>query len=433
MKRIFGLILLVLAMVGAVNAVKRFSSGQGEIRTTGNAAYDSGQKAGRMLVPVVLGGMGLLGLWLLFSGSDYEPARPAPVRRAPAVRRPPPGNPSLRGGQDTFASNPALLRLNAGQWLAANPLVMIVPSVLAIAGLIVLLIKVPVGIALVITAAGVMILQVREAKQKFYRGDVCPGVVLSAQGDLVAIFTDLKASSNRPQPAIKILKQPLARMRTEAAYDGMRVAAAAFYHGRVRQPAWRNFSPEVIDCVVHDPVEIARVLGSIDEADWQTLDACLAQVPVAAPGLYRLSNASVSPGGEPPEILRDDMQSAPPQPWFKTAPGIFGLSVFGVVVGVVLLFSVGGAFLRLANRRDVPHQGTGPIAVRTPPNIPRAPALTQTGPYTIGASVQAQWADRWIPGQITSINSGGFSVMVKLQDPRFSFPIVLPTNQIRLR
>jgi hypothetical protein len=175
------------------------------------------------------------------------------------------------------------------------------------------------------------------------------------------------------------------------------------------------------------------VLGSIDEADWQTLDACLAQVPVAAPGLYRLSTASLSPGGEPPEILRDDMQSAPPQPWFKTAPGIFGLSVFGVVVGVVLLFSVAGAFLRLANRRHVPHQGTGPIAVRTPPNIPRAPALTQTGPYTIGASVQAQWADRWIPGQITSINSGGFSVMVKLQDPRFSFPIVLPTNQIRLR
>jgi hypothetical protein len=295
------------------------------------------------------------------------------------------------------------------------------------------LIKVPAGIALVITAAGVIILQVREAKQKFYKGDVCPGVVLSAQGNLVAIFTDLKASSNRPQPAIKILKQPLLRMRTESAYDGMRVAAAAFYHGDAQRPAWRNFSPEVIQCVVHDPQEIARVLGSISEADWQLLDACLAQVPVAAPGLYRLSNANFSPGGEPPMIPRDEMDSAPPKPWFKTAPGIIGLSVLGVVVGVVLLFSVAGAFLRLASRRHVPRQGTGPITVRTPPNIPRTPAPTQTGPYTIGAAVQAQWAGRWIPGQITSINSGGYSVMVQLQDSRFRYPIVLPTNQIRLK
>jgi hypothetical protein len=243
----------------------------------------------------------------------------------------------------------------------------------------------------------------------------------------------LKAASNRPQPAIKILKQPLLRMRTETAYDGMRVAAAAFYHGHMQRPAWRDFSPEVIHCVIHDPQEIARVLGSISEADWQRLEAGLAQVPVAAPGLYRLSSASFSRGGEPPVIPRDEMDSEPPKPWFKTAPGIIGLSVFGVVVGVVLLFGVAGAFVRLASRRHAPRQGTGPITVRTPPNIPRAPAPTQTGPYTVGASVQAQWAGRWIPGQITAINPGGFSVMVQLQDSRFRYPIVLPTNQIRLK
>jgi len=50
-----------------------------------------------------------------------------------------------------------------------------------------------------------------------------------------------------------------------------------------------------------------------------------------------------------------------------------------------------------------------------------------------GALVQAQWAGKWIPGTITKVNPGGFSVMVQLQDSRFRFPLVLSTNQVRLQ
>jgi len=426
MKRIILLALLVFAIIGTIS-VGRSSSQNSPAPDTGNSAYDSGRKAGKIAVPVVLAVLGLFGLRRLLSSKDDRPAAP-PTRRAATGGTPAPGDPSLRGGQNTYASNPARLQPSAGQWLAANPWVIIVASGLGLTGLVLLFIKPPAGIVLLVAAAMLVVRQTRTAKQKFFMGDVCPGVVLYAQENLVAVFTDLKAGGNLSRPAVKILKQPLQRFTTEPAYDGMRVAAAALYFGNVRQAAWQDFSPEVINCVIRDPDEIARVLGSVSEPEWQTLDAWLAQIPVARPGLYRMWGASSAVGVQP-----DENDIAPAKPWFKTVPAIIGLSILGAIVALI----VGVQVLALVSR-SMNHRGSISARMNSSPppmmlNAPMPPQQpTQTGSYAVDGKVEANWAGGWVPGKITSINPGGFTVMVQLDDPRFPTPMLFPTNRIRL-
>ena len=207
---------------------------------------------------------------------------------------PPPGHPSLRGDLNTFASNPAMLRISIWEWLAANPSTIYVALGMAVAGMAVVFVKFPIGAVLLGSSVVFLFREIRDAKGKFFGGDVCPGVVLSAQQNLVAVYTDLVFGGSRPYPVIQIMKQPLHRMTTGQAYDGMRVAAAAVYVGDGKAPAWRNFWPEVINCVVHDTTEIERVFGSISEREWQMLDACLAQIPEAKPGLHHIPPASLA-------------------------------------------------------------------------------------------------------------------------------------------
>lgn len=433
MKRIIGFALLILAIVGTVNFVRKLSQADTS-PPSDSSAYDSGKKAGKYSAPVVLLVIGLFGLKLLLSSDDERPA--VPTRPMPAA-----GNPALRGAQNTFASNPALLKLNAGAWLAANPAVIIVVSVCALAGVVVLFFKVVPGLALMATAGIVLYRAVQEAKQKFFSGDVCASVVLSAPENLVAVFTDLNASGRGERPAIKILKQPLNRMTTEPAYDGMRVASAAHYHGNATAPTWQNFSPEVINCVVADPEEIARVLGSISEPEWQALDGWLAHIPVAKPGLYKLWEMNLAATGEAEP-------AAPAKPWFKTTPAIIAFSVIGAIFGLLLLAYVVGT-IGLHRMRQAPAYPTAPryaapaapgapppgVTVTAPTYAPPPPPATptQVGAFAVGGTVEANWAGGWIPGTITKINYGGHSMMVKLNDARFPFPIVLNTNQLRLK
>lgn len=432
MKRIIGLVLLVLAIAGLVNVVPKFLAGDTP-KTTGNAAYDRGRKVGQYAAPVVLVLLGLFGLRLLLQSDEDAPA-PPPVRRNPLRSSPPPGDASLRGGQDTFASNPGMIRLNTVSWLAANPWLVFVAAGLVLVGLAVLFIKLPVGIVLLLSAGVLLFNGVREAKQKFWMGDVCPGVVLSAQQNLVAVYTDLVAAGNLPCPAIKILRQPLQRIAGEPAYDGMRVAAAALYHGHVRKTAWENFSPEVIHCVVRDPEEIARVMNSIPEADWQALDSGLAQVSVAEPGLYRVAGAG--PVAPAVAAARSAGVRAAAKPWFQTVPGIVGLAALGLVVGLVVFMTVAPSIFRWVNHRRATQQRNAnfpPPPTPRPPTASRPAAPTQAGPYSVGSDVEADWAGKRSAGKITAINPGGFSVMVQLVDARFPRPILLSTNQIRLR
>jgi hypothetical protein len=434
MKRIFVLLLLLLAIAALSGSMFGDALAAGT-QPSNSAAYEQGRAIGKYAVPVVLAVLVLFILSRLRQSSDRPPAPPA--RRSASSALPRPRDPSLRGGQNTFASNPARLQLGASQWLAANPWVPAAAACLGVIGIILLFIKAAPGIVFLIVAGLLVFRQVKQAKQKFFMGDVCAGVVISAQHNLVGVFTDLVAGGNVPRPAIKILKQPLHRMTTEPAFDGMRVAAVALYFGNVRQQAWQDFMPEVINCVIRDPDQIARVVGSISEQQWQALDTYLSQVPEARPGLYRMWNLAPAAAGHAEPVYSTG------RPWFRSAPAIVALTVFGSIIGLMLVVSVLGSFLRAMDARKAGRGRTIPPAppsmpqfereVPPPPFAPGPPRPTRAGPYAVGASVSANWAGQWTPGKIVSINPGGFTAMVQFEDQRFPQPILLPTNQIRLR
>jgi len=95
-----------------------------------------------------------------------------------------------------------------------------------------------------------------------------------------------------------------------------------------------------------------------------------------------------------------------------------GAIVALLVVAVVALYLYGAHRARM-RRAETFH-----------PPVPASSPVTAS-PYNIGDKVQANWGGKWTSGKITTINPGGFSLMVQLDDPRFPQPIVLATNQIR--
>jgi hypothetical protein len=513
MKKIFGLLLIGLAIFCGVNWVRNVTRQQ-ETKSSGSAAYDKGQKMGRYSAPGAIGVIFLWGLRLLLSGDE----RPAPVRRAAGGALPRPGDPSLRGAQDTYASNPARLRIRAGPWLAANSWATIGSGGFALIGVVVLFIKWPVGLVLIVSAALALFKFVREAKQKFWAGGVCPGVVLSARQNLVAVYSDIAASSNVPRPAIRIVKQPLNRLTPEPAYDGMRVATAALYAGFIKQATWKDFSPEVINCVVQDPEEIARVFNSIQEAEWQALDTLLARLPVTRPGLYRMWGDHLAVDATPwirrkpvviclsvlvalaafaalmnlaswqadkarerreareaerasrispaPRAVERQAAAAKPEP-ATTIPSAAApaprpvptsLELGGKIVtvtnlsgkvyeniklvraepaGIIFMTEGGGGMLPLAT---LPEEFLFQLGV--PTNWPgvtyasraatAAKRVAGSG-FTVGSRVSTQWGGKWISGTIEKVNPGGYTFMVRMDDPKFRNALVFATNQMRLQ
>lgn len=278
MKKILGLVCIILGIGLAIVMFRQESS------ATSN---DKGNKLTRHSAPVVLFGLGLR--LLLAGGSAGSISLSLPKRSGGRdIAAGLPGNAAPRGGQNTFATNPARLDLNYFHWLTANPRHIAFHAIAIIGGLALLLVKWQAG-AVLLAAAGLTLWRTRrDMHGKFFRGDVCPGVVLSAETGLVAVLTDLKAATNVARPAIKILKQPLSRIKIYTLQEGMRVATVAEYYGQPQETTWKNFFPEVIPCSVHDEAENQRILDSIPEEQWQALDAALARIPSTNPGLYRL-------------------------------------------------------------------------------------------------------------------------------------------------
>ena len=121
------------------------------------------------------------------------------------------------------------------------------------------------------------------------------------------------------------------------------------------------------------------------------------------------------------------------KPWYQTTGGIVGLSVGGGIVGLLLLLLVLAVVSNLVRRHPAPPPPATDAVSPPPPSVRGGNELTQAGPFSVGTRVEAHWGGRWVPGKVTRVNPGGFSLMVQLEDARFSHPIVLSTNQLRLR
>jgi hypothetical protein len=418
MRKIVGILFIVLAVISGINVARQLAAGEPD-RQRGNEAYERGRSAAKVAPIFLLG----LGLWMLRgSRPDFTPPPPRPISSSARPPTLPAGHPDLRGGQDTFATNPAQLQVSFGRWLAVHPVVPTIIAILILAGVGLLFVKYQVGIILLLSAGIVFWQNHREIKHKYFAGDVCPAEILSAAEGLVAVYTDLAANSAGPYPVIKIIKQPLHKM-AEPPADGQRVAAVALYCGEASKAVWNDFDPEVINCVVTDPAEIERVLMSIPEDQWQTLGNGLTHIPEARIGLYPLwAQSAAAPA------------SLPSFPWWKRTSAKVGLLLAGVCVLGFALLLVAPWLRSSATKNRSAHPAGFPRA--TAPNLPPSRQFPSgvsdnLGAYKVGRKIEANWAGGWIPGTIVEPFGRGMSYRVQLEDRRFPHPLVLSTNLLR--
>lgn len=123
-------------------------------------------------------------------------------------------------------------------------------------------------------------------REHFLYGCVNPGIVVASKPPIVAVFTDLTRGSV-PHHAIKILPQPLKRIKGGAPPVGTKLAIVALYEGIAQKGHWDNFHPVVINCVTGNITDIKRIYRSIPDWEWQALEAGLRQIQTPQkPGLY---------------------------------------------------------------------------------------------------------------------------------------------------
>lgn len=188
----------------------------------------------------------------------------------------------------SVASNPGQLEASLLCWFRHKPLWPILWAG-ALVGSLVLAFLVDRSFA---KAAGVLaianLFYWMRIKEQFRSGCANPGVVVALHPTLIAVSTDLTKGFGH-YPVIKILKVPLSSVAGQPVQIGTRVPTVAVYQSSIlaRLPHWRDFSPQPVDFVTDDPVEVTGILGTFPEEHWQALDDGLQQVPKPyQPGLY---------------------------------------------------------------------------------------------------------------------------------------------------
>jgi len=222
--------------------------------------------------------------------SPSPPARPNPARPNWNVsQRLSDLDPSLVGGQNTVASNPGLLPISFARFARCFPLVIVIPCAFALPLVISGIgYNIPFLFLLVAAILAVPMRRFLSMKRKLHGGDLVPCLVISDRPYKIAAYTDLSTGRTGPRPAIAVRNQPLARMHGGAPEVGARLVAVAFYGGNVRDDAWQNFYPTVVNCLCDDDAGIARALNSIAAKDWAALERELEFVPTKGQGLYRV-------------------------------------------------------------------------------------------------------------------------------------------------
>ena len=126
--------------------------------------------------------------------------------------------------------------------------------------------------------------------EHFKHGCALPGIVLSDDRRLVAVYSDLSMRPGQSHPYIRVLRQPLHLARVPT-HTGARIATIALYSGRPEEEAkWRQFDPKVVSCVVSSKQVAERVLKRIPVQEWENLLHGINQLETPyRPGLYRIS------------------------------------------------------------------------------------------------------------------------------------------------
>jgi hypothetical protein len=184
------------------------------------------------------------------------------------------------------ASNPADVNVEMLHFLKCDLKdIFILVGALAAAGIIVIFNWIPAAIVAGLGIA-VVIFSFFHTRQLFSVGDVCPALVIDPKRNLIAVGTDLSKTGD-PVPAVKVLKQPLGRVTGGPFEKHTRLAFVAMYNGFPHEKRWRGFGGYLVNSGTTNEKTIRRVLKSIDQQQWEQLEAALEQLDKPyRPGLY---------------------------------------------------------------------------------------------------------------------------------------------------
>ena len=134
-------------------------------------------------------------------------------------------------------------------------------------------------------------------KEQFQYGCLNPAVVVSVNPYQIAVYSDLSTSPNDAWPAVKVLVQPLGKVRGRRMQVGDKLATVSFYSGSsYSQSHWDDFHPIAVSCVTDDETAVRDALWRLnqcsDEDVWFDLENSLTAVPTPyTPGIYWMRDA----------------------------------------------------------------------------------------------------------------------------------------------
>ena len=172
--------------------------------------------------------------------------------------------------RETFASRPGRFLINPFQYWYCFPFW---PTVLIIGTV---TFSVPVvtvhysWLAVAVLFGLATILYWVQIADYFRCGCLCPAVVVSPERQLVAVYTDL-GSNHESYPAVRVIRQPMRRMKGGMPPKGTRLAAVALYARGKSTEHWETFNPTIVNCATRNESKIARAMKSIPQDEWDAL------------------------------------------------------------------------------------------------------------------------------------------------------------------
>lgn len=117
--------------------------------------------------------------------------------------------------------------------------------------------------------------------EQFIHGCVNPAKVIDADNGLIAMYADLANQEDKNYPVIKIVSEPLSRIKSRKLRNGFKIATVSIYERDANNPdswRWADFHPLMVDLFSNDSTEIKNTLNRISEEDWEALESGIKQL-----------------------------------------------------------------------------------------------------------------------------------------------------------
>ncbi len=189
----------------------------------------------------------------------------------------------------TEASSPGGVKIGKWRWFLRYPRWPMVLT-LAIVGAVVAALTVHWGLWMLVPLPVVgSFYYWRRISEHFLMGCASPGRVVSTSPLLIAVRTDLSHGSGY-YPAVKVIKEKSSGRWSSPPVEGSRVVTVALYspHSDGTAPYWGDFDPLPVEPIAAKLEDATRLLDSLPDKQWQSLDRAIADLRSPTVGLHRV-------------------------------------------------------------------------------------------------------------------------------------------------